>query len=238
MIVRIIRPAGARILDLLRAAVAVHAVHRVAHPLVVLGHDARQQVVEVPWLVDLGIEPVQGVHLPRVEALAGAQVDLPAADVGDPLRLLQPRQRLVGPCARLHLLGDVARRAVDDAVVDVGRGAPAQPDIVAVLVPVAVLELRRRPSRADRVELLRGARHVVGVLEGVDPLADQLAGLVAQHARPAAVGALDVALRIDDDQQLHAEVEEPALRVGGHSSSPERIATATAAARSETPSFS
>ena len=71
--------------------------------------------------------------------------------------------------------------------------------------------------------------------------ADQRLGRTAEHPLPRGVGRDDRAVGADDGQQVPADLEEDLDLLGRavlHSNKPARIAEATAAARSDTPSFS
>ena len=114
-------------------------------------------------------------------------------------------------------------------------------DPMAVGVAVAVLEEPERRALRQAREALARAGEVVGVMQLADLHADEVVGLVAEHALPARVDLDDPGLGVGHHEQVEAQLEQlggPGLRKVPHSSSPARIADATAAARSDTPSFS
>ena len=146
--------------------------------------DALEQVVEV--VRDAARELAHGLHL---------------------LRLAQGILCVGQPGLGQFALRHVAAVAVDAVAFD-GR-VPRDPAVRAVLMDVAILEIRDLAVARRLLERAQRALEVVGHDEIGETAAGDVVGTVAQDARPGRVDSAEDAIRVDDDEQVSRVAPDP-----------------------------
>ncbi len=143
---------------------------------------------------------MDAVRFLRPVQLLGTEIEFPTTDVRGTLGLRQEARQAA-------LVRHFAGHAVHHSVLR-GARTPLQPNVLAVLAQVAVLEGHRRPDTAKPADLIRGTQHVIRVHVLREGPRQQLLLGVPQDPAKGRVNQLEVAIHPRYAEHVHGQLKK------------------------------